>query len=218
MATTVNVSFEVPELARVLKGVDPAVFLVPARVLRRVIKHDRRIGGVGLLVPHRKTYVIDREPLLRIVDRDELGVASADEVPAKAILVVRPEPDELARMTLEETLVLYWQLLFHARLDLALRQKLADGSLDAAGLRQRILRLGTTEFDEAVTVLRQEQFLLPPEDPGSVYAEFVAVYLTLRRFQPARVRHFFPGLCDLDKVDTLVAREVDADALYAATR
>src|SRR5438034_907614 len=117
MAVTEHVSFEVPELVRVLKGVDPTVFLVPPRVLRRVIKRDRKIGGVNLLVPHRKSYVIHRDSLLGIADRDELGVRDADELPPRVILLSLPEPDRLAKLSLEEALLKYWMLLFHARID-----------------------------------------------------------------------------------------------------
>ena len=44
-----------------LRLADPAALLVPPRILRRVIKHDAEISGIGLRVPHRKTYVIDRQ-------------------------------------------------------------------------------------------------------------------------------------------------------------
>jgi len=211
-------SLEIPDLVRVLKGVDAAVFLVPARVLRRVIKQDRQIGGFGLFVPHRKSYVIAREPLLHIVDIHELGVASASELPSHLILLASPEPDRLAQITREQALVKYWRMLFHARLDLAMEQKIADGTLNAAAVRQRIQRLGATEFDEIAFVMRQENYLLPPDTPQAIYAEFVAVYLTLRRFASRLVPHFFPCLRDLQAIDDLVAEDIDADAVYSATR
>jgi len=218
MATIQHPPIEVLDLARILKGVDPTALLVPGRVLRRVIKHDRHLGGMGFLVPHRKSCVIDRQTLLQIVDRDELGVAAEEELLAHVILLVQPEPDGLARLPVQQILVKYWQLLFHARLDLAMQQKLAGGTLNAQTVRQRIQRLGSTEFDEIAFVIRQEKFLLPPETPESIYAEFVAIYLTLRRFAKHLLPHFFPCLNDLDAVDALVNAEVDADALFAATR
>src|SRR5580765_1380141 len=98
----VQAPFEVPELVRVLKGVDPTALLVPTRLLRRVIKQDRQIGGIGLFVPHRKSYVISGEALLRIADRAELGLAESDNLPANVMLLVRPEPDRLARLTREQ--------------------------------------------------------------------------------------------------------------------
>jgi hypothetical protein len=218
MATIQHASLQVDDLVRILKGVDPTAFLVPPRVLRRVIKHHYHLGGMGLLVPHRKSCVIDRESLLQIAHRDELGATPDEELPAEVILLVRPEPDGLARITVEEALFKYWRLLFHARLDLAMRQKIANGTLTAATVRSRIQRLGPTEFDEIAFVMRQERFLLPPETPEAIYAEFVAVYLTMRRFARHLMPHFFPCLHDTNAVDALVSAEIDAEAIYAATR
>ena len=60
---------------------DPAALLIRSRILRRVIKQDRRLTGFGLRVPHRKSYTIGREPLLEIVDRAELGLAEDAALP-----------------------------------------------------------------------------------------------------------------------------------------
>jgi hypothetical protein len=218
MSTSQHISFLVEELQRLLTSVEPGALLVPPRLLRRVIKQHRKVGGIGLLVPHRKCFVIERDALLRYVTLDELGVPATAHLPGTVLLLVRPEPDRLARMTLEQALVKHWRLLFHARIDQHMQMKMADGSLTAAKVRQRIGRLGVTEFNEITFVLDQEGFLLPPETPETIYAEFVAVYLTLRRFDGPLVPHFFPALGDLDAVDRLVAEDVDVDAIYQATR
>ena len=47
-------------------------------------------------VPHRKSYVIGREPLLEIVDRAELGLADDAPLPERVLLLARPDPRELA--------------------------------------------------------------------------------------------------------------------------
>jgi hypothetical protein len=218
MSTSQHISFLVEELQRLLKSVEPAAVLVPPRLLRRVIKQHRKVGGLGLLVPHRKCLVIQRDALLGYVTLDELGLPATAHLPRTVLLLVRPEPDRLARMTLEQALVKHWRLLFHARIDQHMQTKLADGSLTAATVRQRIGRLGVTEFNEITLVLGQEGFLLPPETPETIYAEFVAVYLTLRRFDQPLVPHFFPALGNLEAVDALVAEDVDADAIYHGTR
>ena len=70
---------DVAELQRTLRRVEPGALLVAPRILRRVIKQDRQIAGAGLLVPHRKSYCVARDSLLRWADRRELGVA-ADQV------------------------------------------------------------------------------------------------------------------------------------------
>src|SRR6184192_2702238 len=79
------------ELQRLLSSADPAALLVPPRLLRRVIKQDRGVPGIGLQVPHRKTYVVGRDALLAIAARDELGVAAGAELPATVVLVGLPD-------------------------------------------------------------------------------------------------------------------------------
>src|SRR6516165_6482007 len=81
----------VAELQKLLSAVDPGALLMPPRLLRRVIKQDRDVGGVGLQVPHRKSYTIGREGLLAIVDHDELGVGKDWPLPAEVILLACPE-------------------------------------------------------------------------------------------------------------------------------
>jgi hypothetical protein len=218
MATIQHASLQVDELTRILKGVDPTAFLVPPRVLRRVIKYHYHLGGMGLFVPHRKSCIIDRESLLEIADRDEIGAAPHEELPLQLILLARPEPENLARITVDEALFKHWRLLFHARLDWAMQQKLADGTLSPVNVRPRIQKLGSTEFDEIAFVMHQERFLLPPETPERIYAEFVAVYLTLQRFAKNLLPHFFPCLRDHPFVNAMVNAEVDVEAIYAATR
>ena len=58
----------VAELESALREADASVLLVPPRILRRVIKQDRQVPGPGLRVPHRKTYVVGRQPLLKIAE------------------------------------------------------------------------------------------------------------------------------------------------------
>ena len=78
--------------------------------------------------------------------------------------------------------------------------------------------LGSLEFDEIRNVLRQERFLLPPYDDPSLYVEFAAVYLGIRYFQPYLMASFFPALGSLEKVDAVIAQDIDAETLLDATR
>src|SRR5208282_6098584 len=66
--------------------------------------------------------------------------------------------------------------------------------------------------------LRQERFLLPPYDGPSTYIEFAAVYLGIRYFQPALMASFFPALESLEKVDQVIAQDLRAETILAATR
>jgi hypothetical protein len=72
MTDTGQTGISVAELERLLTAADPAVLLIPPRILRRVIRRDAGLPGFGLRVPHRKSYLIDRDKLLRIADRREL--------------------------------------------------------------------------------------------------------------------------------------------------
>ncbi len=204
----------VAELARRVREVEPAALLVPGRFLRRIIKHDGKVSGLGLKVPHRKSWVIDSRQFMRLVDRDELGVEAWLDLPPTIILLPRPEDDEVD----ERTLVKYWQLLFHARVHVALGALLQSGELDAADIDARIERLGRTEFDEIRAVLKQEEFLFESSDAAAIYVEFAAVYLELAYFAPGLLRWYFPGLTDTDRALAILADDLDGPALLAATR
>ena len=165
------------DLEDLIRAAEPTAFLVAPRILRRVVKHDRRLPGFGLRVPHRKSYLIGREPLLKIVDKTELGLAEFDELPERIILVARPNPHVIVDSPVDVVLTLCWRLLFHARVHAALENRIAEGKLSQATVRQRIFQIGTAEFDEIRTVLDQENMLLPPVSDSSIYVEFVAMYL-----------------------------------------
>ncbi|HEY1381487.1 MAG TPA: hypothetical protein VGF55_32095, partial [Gemmataceae bacterium] len=205
---------DVAELDRRLRAADPAVVLVPPRQLRRVIKRDRGLSGFGLQVPHRKCYVVGRDALLALVDRDDFGVEPGRELPPVVILLPQPDPDRLAATPPGETLVKYWRLLFHA----AVHRAVAARRLTASEVRDRIRHIGPAAFDEVRSVLRQEKLLLPPADDAAAYEEFIAVYFQLEYFAPPLLPHYFPAIDDFDRVTRLLVADVDAPALFAATR
>jgi hypothetical protein len=204
----------VAELQRRLTQVEPAALLVPPRILRRVIKRDRGLTSPGLQVPHRKSYVAARDRLRRIASDEELGSEPGRELPPIVILLPRPDRQRLAARDRAKTLLRYWRLLFHARVHLALQRAKSAGDL----LRSRIQRIGLTEFNEAIAVLRQERFLLPPADTATAYEEFAAVYLELRFFAPHTLPLYFPACLQRESIDAMLAEDVDAAGLFTATR
>ncbi|MEN6458660.1 MAG: hypothetical protein ABFC63_06990 [Thermoguttaceae bacterium] len=217
------------ELQRAVLSADPAALLILPRILRRVIKHDRRLTGFGLRVPHRKGYVIGRDALLQIVEPSELGLDADAALPERVVLLACPTSRRLADSSAQELLLRYWRLLFHARVHLALDAKFGEADAGDGGpsvalgvaapiIRQRINALGRVAFDEIRTVLAHEDLLLPPRSDLSVYIEFVATYLELRHFAPSILPHYFPGLEDLAAVDAQIREDVDAESLLAATR
>ena len=218
MAGSVDLPLTITELESALNAVDPAALLAPPRILRRVIKQDRQIGGIGLKVPHRKTYVISTERLFEIVDRDELDLSPRVELPETVILLARPDTESLAALTSGEALAKYWRLLFLALVHIAMDQRIAAGEFSETIARGRVDQLGQAAFEEARLVLRQEDFLLPPASDLSTYIEFLAVYLELRFFAGSLLPRYFPTLPATEIVDRIVAADLDAAELLTATR
>ena len=218
MTITTEPPLQQAELERLTRTVDPAAFFVRPRILRRLIKRHGQAAGFGVFVPHRERYTIDGGALLAAVDRTELGLAPEQQPPPKATLLAKPDPGILAALPRGRALVHVWRQLFHAHVHLALEQRIADGKLTDADLRRRIHRIGTTEFAEIRTVLGQDRELLPPGDDRTVYVEFAATYLELRYFAPAELPVFFPGIADFKEIDAVLAEDVDAAAILAATR
>ena len=182
----------------------PEAFLVLPRILRRVIKQDRRLTGFGLRVPHRKSYLIARAPLLEIIEKADLGVDEDFALPEKILLLTRPGPQDFFDWPAERLLIRCWRLVFHARVHGALDAKTTAGELTPAAVRRRIHAIGEAAFDEIRTVLGQEDLLLPPRSDESTYVEFVATYLELRRFAASFLPRYFPALQDLEAVDELI--------------
>ncbi|HEV3117784.1 MAG TPA: hypothetical protein VGY58_12065, partial [Gemmataceae bacterium] len=218
MANGAHARIDVAELQQLLETVEPGVILVPPRLLRRVIKRHCKLPGFGLQVPHRKTYVIERDALFRLVDETDLQLPPERRLPPTVVLLGEPDPERLARQTREEVLVKYWRLLLHARVHIVLDRHAKEGRLDEITVRERIHRIGETEFDEIRGVLKQEDFLLPPKDDRQAYVEFVALFLDLRHFAPTLLLRYFPALRDRPDVQEILAQDVDIDALLRETR
>jgi hypothetical protein len=214
MSVVAEPTLDSAELRRLLRAVDPAVLLVPSRLLRRVIKRDRKLAIVGLRVPHRKSYVIGRDALLALVDRNELEIEPDRELPDTVLLLERPEPVDLAAAPRGVILVDYWRLLFHARVHATIAARRPTDT----HVRETIHCIGEVEFDELRTVLRQEKLLLPPRDDRTVLEEFAAVFLELLNFAPAALPRFFPAIDDAEFVEHLLGHDVDGPGLLAATR
>ncbi len=205
------------ELQHLVRAVEPAAVFLPPRLLRRVIKCDRGVPGFGLVVPHRRSLVIGRDVFRCIVTPRECGQPPDRELPPTLILIACPDPATLAATPRGAILLKFWRTLFHAHVHLALEGRFA-GTEGAALLRDRIRQLGQTEFAEIRAVLQKEDYLLPPGDERETYIEFAAVYLELRHFARPLLSCYFPGIDDLGRVDQLLARDLDAAALLAATR
>ncbi|MBM4001165.1 MAG: hypothetical protein FJ297_16795 [Planctomycetes bacterium] len=210
---------DLDSLRRAIQSVEPAALLIEPRILRRVIKQDRRLAGLGLQVPHRKTYTIQRDRLLVIADRGELALAPGDDLPRKVILLAHPtDGDYLEDAPAPDVLHAYWRLLFHARIHLAGEQRIAAGEWSDSEIRRRIEAIGTVAFAEIRQVLDKDDMLLPPSDDREAYLEFLAIYLELRYFAPKDLTHFFPAIRDWAAVDRLVSGDVEHERLHRESR
>ena len=216
---TVNASETiVAEAARALRSVDESALLIWPRIVRRAIKQDRHLPGLLFRVPHHKSYVISSERLLEFVERDELGLEGFVALPERVILIARPEDPILATMTGPGLLRHCWRMLFHARVHAALDDLARSGKLSLAAIRARVDRIGQTEFDEISAVIRQEDYLFSPASYHEQYIEFAAVYLELRYFAPHCLRTYFPSVTDFERIDDILADDLDAASLFEKTR
>ncbi len=206
------------ELRAALRQVDRCALLVRPRMLRRVIREHYRLGGFSYRMPHQECLVIQRQSLLEIVDHDELPLDHYDVLPERLILIAMPDDRRLARLGRGGALLYCWRLLYHARIHDALEERFRLGQVDGPGLRRRIWQLGFSRFDEIRAVLQQEHLLLPPRDDRTVYIEFAALYCELRFFAPELLEAYFPGIEQPEVVESLLAEDIDAEQLLAATR
>jgi len=183
---------------------DRRVLFVEPRILRRVIIQDRRIPGLGLRVPHSRVYTIERERLLVIADRSELGLSPAEELPRRMILLARPTDDEeFARLSSEERLHAFWRLAFHGRVHAEVEQRIEDQQLNSARIADFIRSIGAGEFAEVRQVLAKDELLLPPQDDEGAFVEFLAVALELHYFAPWDQELFFPAIRHWEALESL---------------
>jgi hypothetical protein len=215
------------ELQQALRAADPRAVLVPPRILERIIVEAYDLRGSAVVgVPHRKCHVVDRRTLFRHAEQADLDLEPDQLLPDTVILLARPQAEELGDLERSLALLKYWRLLFHASVHLALdRDDGGPDRLPPAALAERIAAVGRTEFEEVRAVLTQDRYLLSSASDRAVYVEFAAVYLETRQFATALLPGLFPGLGDraggggvAAKVDSLLAADVDADALFARTR
>ena len=160
--------------------------------------------------------MIDRDILLGLVELQDLGIEDGGTLAAQVILLERPRQDELDFGDLDEVLLRCWRLLFHARVHLALAERIAADQLTTAEVQQRIGRLGKAAFEEIHQVLEQESFLFAEHDDRDVYGEFAAVFLGLNYFAPGLLESFFPALDDREEALSILAQDLDAETLFGS--
>jgi hypothetical protein len=185
------------------------VLAVDETTLRRIIKLDLGLTETaGLRVPHHHCIVAAKATLQQI---HRLAGVDLSKLPDRVIVVtdVGDVPDGSLAL---------WRQIFHARVHLVLDAKCGTGELTLEAARERVDQIGQAEFDEVRAVLHQEHLLLPPGDDRVAYCEFVALYLELARFAPDTLPYTFPAVDRFSRIDAIVAPDVDADVVLAASR
>ena len=193
-----------------LQEAEPAALLVEARILRRVVRLDRRLPGFGLAALNRKSYCLERDRLLSFVDRDEVELPEGVELPRLVILLARSDEESFLDVeTPQSMLRRYERLLFResVRVELLRRAMDAPSRVDWAAYRAR--RLGAMEFAEAQAVLLRDEHLFPSPTELETYVEFVCQYLDFRYYSPDSLPAYFPGVRDWEAIARCVAEDVD---------
>jgi hypothetical protein len=206
------------DLQKALHNVEPAAVLVSARVLENMIRQTGQMSGLFWHVPHRKSFIVDRQTLFRHVDQDELLLGPDQILPMTVLLLAWPDKKELESADRGALLLKYWQRLFHASVHLALENLWAEGKLTAGIIRARLDQLGQASVNEIRKVLVEEHYLPANPDERSVYIEFAAVFLQLTSFTPHLVPIDFPILRDAAKIRELVGQDLDVQAIFERTR
>jgi len=205
------------QLERILQQVEPRAFLVPPRILRRLIKNHLGLGRLGVQVPHRDVYAVASKDLLEVVEGSELGLRQGTSFPSVVFLLERPTSEELASVARSDVLRDYWRLLFHARIHACLDPQLAPDHLVSLKLQHQLARLSDAEVSEIETVLKQEGLITANADRLTTLIEFAAYYLELKRFAPTLLPRTFPGLDNPQEIETILAGLVQDESLFHAT-
>ncbi|MFQ3594301.1 MAG: hypothetical protein SNJ82_14070, partial [Gemmataceae bacterium] len=192
----------IQELQAALHERNAEAWLVPARLLRRVLRSDRQL--LTRWLPHEFLYELPRDRLLLHLSLDELYLSSKASLPEWVVLLPAPETPLTA-----EGLYAYSRLLFHA----AIHRRFRQLHLSNQDIRERIVAIGEGIFAETREVLRQEHRLFDENNDREVYEEFASWFLELRQFAPEQVATIFPACHDPKRVERLLQADVDAPGL-----
>lgn len=203
-------------LEQAIASAAPEALLVDSRILRRVIRLDRRLKGLGIRVPHDQSYTIDRDRLLAFVDYRELPAGS--ELAPMVILLGRPSEQELEQWVTSKLLVHYWRLIFHSRLHAAVTSRYRSLEERLILVEKRRSQLGQLVFEEFRSVLLKDGWLFQEHTAWEVYVEFLAVALELKYFAPECLPCFFPAIGNWEVVEELLSLDSNHLDIYNATR
>lgn len=204
-------------LESTLRSADRSVVLVPPWLLRSVLLADSDASGASLLTLRNKAHAIHRDRLAQLIEQKDLPLSLPVRNGQVVLLLVEPQEDWLLATPSPNVLREYWRLLYHARIYIAVKTCLQNPDA-AAGLQDRIDRIGGSLFADARFVLQRERLVPPAADDSEVYARFAAVFLELLQFAPRLVPTFFAAIDDPATVRQALAGDLDPAALLRQTR
>ncbi len=211
-------AIDLAQLQRAVTFVDPSAILVPARILRRVIKRDRGLWFLRGRTSRRLDYTIAGAHLDAIVDPEEVGRPATEPWPKSVTLLAQPDPEELSRSDSGALLTRVWRQLFRTHVRLAILRMIESAALDATELSTRMKGIGTTSVLEARDVLVEDGLLRKDDSDADFYREFASAFLDMSYFAPVLRSHCFPAIENLSSVEALLARDVDGAGLLTTTK
>src|SRR5262245_3642424 len=195
------------QLLATLTAIEPAVRMVPARALRRVIRHSRDRGDLDTRVVHEHAWWIARDQLFEILTPWELNLSPAE--PFTELLLL-PEPNEpISGRTLDHLR----QALFHAGVDHEIDRAVADRRLTSDRVRAFRQQLGPAQWHEVREVLTAERLIDGADTDLTVIREFAAFALDLHHYAPHAWPVYFPGLREPAPVLDGFREFVDSEAI-----
>lgn len=197
-------------LEPVLRAVEPALRLVHERHLRQIL-HFLIDRGRPLPTNTELPFWLSRADLAAA---DVLPRAALTGTEPRLLLVTDPDDRMILDRPVEEQLRVYWRVLFRAAVMNAIDQK----PLTAEQCRDRLNRFGPAAAREIRFVLETEHLIAAEASDADVYRTFAAVYLDLVSFTPNATEEFFPALPHGHAVRDVLKEDVDAGALFTATR
>jgi hypothetical protein len=210
---------DVIQLGQLVHNADAAALIVEPHLLRRVVRLDRGIQGFRLFLPHRESYTLERDRLLALVERDELGIDPSAELPARLILLSKLDDSDLEDAIPSEPVInRYARPLFHACVHLELEAKFGQFSEWQSLTDSRREQIGDVEFDEIRQILLKDDYLFQSPTDLETYSEFAAVYLELRYFAAHELACYFPAIRDWETIDRLISADVDHGQLFDRLR
>lgn len=196
-------------------NVCPYARVVPERILRRISRERHNQIEDGRVILHDHLAVIMDEDLLGLIDDDELEISPHQPRPHCWILLRRLSERETENWSLGRQRRELWRRLFHGQVDHSLLSKRIMGHWRRSLVRSWQVDLGESILKEIRTVLLHDRKIHSDASDSQVLAEFSAVYLELKWFEPEALPLVFPCLNQLnEKSLDWINSEISATGLY----